>query len=68
MTMRLGRPSPLAEPFDWSDMREFSRHECILIFRSLRVLQFILSGTDSAKCAELAEYFESMARLSEEEP
>jgi len=49
-------------------MREFSRHECILIFRSLRVLQFILSGTDSAKCAELAEYFESMARLSEEEP
>jgi hypothetical protein len=27
------------------------------------VLQFVLSGRDSAKCGEIADYFESMARI-----
>ena len=47
-------------------MKNFSKYELILVFRGLRVLQFVLSGRDSAKCRELAEYFESLCRIEED--
>jgi hypothetical protein len=48
-------------------MKEFSSHEYYLIVRALRILQWVLSGREAAKCNELAEYFESMFRLSRED-
>lgn len=47
-------------------MREFSKYELIFMVRGLRILQMVLSGRDSNKCGELAEYIESIARITEE--
>ena len=45
-------------------MREFTYAENLLIARGLRVLQYLLIGKTSKTCFELAEYFESMARVT----
>lgn len=63
MTLETPKKKP-PTTYTGDKMREFTIVEYMLIARGLRILQSILTGSQSAKCHELAEYFESMARVT----